>query len=97
MKTLLLLDGSSYLYRAFHALPDLRTSSGEPTGAIRGFIGMLRTLRQQVQADYLAQFAGLETGDLTIAMELWQTTAADVDRSVRAVEAAVEAARARVR
>jgi len=54
MKTLLLLDGSSYLYRAFHALPDLRTASGEPTGAIRGFIGMLRTLRQQVQADYLA-------------------------------------------
>jgi len=54
MKTLLLVDGSSYLYRAFHALPDLRTSSGEPTGAIRGFIGMLRTLRQQVHADYLA-------------------------------------------
>jgi DNA polymerase-1 len=54
MKTLLLVDGSSYLYRAFHALPDLRTSSGEPTGAIRGFISMLRTLRQQVDADYVA-------------------------------------------
>jgi DNA polymerase-1 len=54
MKTLLLLDGSSYLYRAYHALPDLRTAAGEPTGAIRGFIGMLRTLRQQVPADYLA-------------------------------------------
>jgi DNA polymerase-1 len=54
MKTLLLLDGSSYLYRAFHALPDLRTAAGEPTGAIRGFIGMLRTLRQQVPADYIA-------------------------------------------
>jgi DNA polymerase I len=54
MKTLLLLDGSSYLYRAFHALPDLRTAAGEPTGAIRGFIGMLRTLRQQVPADYMA-------------------------------------------
>ena len=54
MKTLLLVDGSSYLYRAFHALPDLRTTGGEPTGAIRGFIGMLRTLRQQVHADYLA-------------------------------------------
>jgi DNA polymerase-1 len=54
MKTLLLVDGSSYLYRAFHALPDLRTASGEPTGAIRGFIAMLRTLRQQVHADYLA-------------------------------------------
>ncbi len=54
MKTLLLVDGSSYLYRAFHALPDLRTSGGEPTGAIRGFIGMLRVLRQQFHADYLA-------------------------------------------
>jgi len=54
MKTLLLLDGSSYLYRAYHALPDLRTAAGEPTGALRGFIAMLRTLRQQVPADYLA-------------------------------------------
>jgi DNA polymerase-1 len=54
MKTLLLLDGSSYLYRAYHALPDLRTTSGEPTGALRGFIAMLRTLRQQVPADYIA-------------------------------------------
>ncbi len=54
MKTLLLVDGSSYLYRAFHALPDLRTAAGEPTGAIRGFIGMLRVLRQQFPADYLA-------------------------------------------
>ncbi len=54
MKTLLLLDGSSYLYRAYHALPDLRTAAGEPTGAIRGFISMLRTLRQQVPADYIA-------------------------------------------
>jgi DNA polymerase I len=43
--TLLLVDGSSYLYRAFHALPDLRTRSGEPTGAIRGVVSMLRRLR----------------------------------------------------
>ena len=54
MKTLLLVDGSSYLYRAYHALPDLRTSSGEPTGAIRGFISMLHVLRQQVEAQHLA-------------------------------------------
>ncbi len=54
MKTLLLVDGSSYLYRAYHALPDLRTSSGEPTGAIRGFISMLHVLRQQVAAEHLA-------------------------------------------
>jgi DNA polymerase I len=43
--TLLLVDGSSYLYRAFHALPDLRTRAGEPTGAIRGVVSMLRRLR----------------------------------------------------
>ena len=54
MKTLLLVDGSGYLYRAFHAMPDLRTSTGEPTGAIRGFIGMLRVLAEQSPADYRA-------------------------------------------
>jgi DNA polymerase-1 len=43
--TLVLVDGSSYLYRAFHALPDLRTRAGEPTGAIRGVVSMLRRLR----------------------------------------------------
>ncbi len=44
MSTLLLVDGSSYLYRAYHALPDLRTRSGEPTGALHGVINMLRRL-----------------------------------------------------
>jgi DNA polymerase-1 len=43
--TLLLVDGSSYLFRAFHAMPDLRTRAGEPTGAIRGVVSMLRRLR----------------------------------------------------
>lgn len=53
-KTLLLVDGSSYLYRAFHALPDLRNAAGEPTGAIYGMINMLRRLRNDQPADYLA-------------------------------------------
>ena len=44
MPTLLLVDGSSYLYRAFHAMPDLRNSRGEPTGAIYGVLNMLRRL-----------------------------------------------------
>ncbi|MDR1708154.1 MAG: DNA polymerase I [Candidatus Accumulibacter sp.] len=44
MPTLLLVDGSSYLYRAFHALPDLRNTRGEPTGAIHGVLNMLRRL-----------------------------------------------------
>lgn len=43
-KTLILVDGSSYLYRAFHALPDLRNAAGEPTGAIYGVLNMLRRL-----------------------------------------------------
>ena len=43
---LILVDGSSYLYRAFHALPPLNTSSGQPTGAIKGVINMLRRLHK---------------------------------------------------
>ena len=53
-KTLLLVDGSSYLYRAFHALPDLRNSAGEPTNAIRGVLSMLHRLRKDYAADYIA-------------------------------------------
>jgi len=51
-KTLLLVDGSSYLYRAFHALPDLRSPTGEPTGAILGVLNMLRRARSDFPADY---------------------------------------------
>ncbi|OIQ98264.1 DNA polymerase I [mine drainage metagenome] len=54
MKTLLLVDGSSYLYRAFHAMPDLRSPRGEPTGAIYGVLNMLRRLRADYPADYSA-------------------------------------------
>ena len=46
-KTLLLVDGSSYLYRAFHALPDLRGPGNVPTGALRGVVSMLKLLREQ--------------------------------------------------
>ncbi|HSH54607.1 MAG TPA: DNA polymerase I [Methylotenera sp.] len=54
MKTLLLVDGSSYLYRAFHALPDLRNSRNEPTNAIKGVLSMLRKLHKDYPADYSA-------------------------------------------
>lgn len=54
MKTLLLVDGSSYLYRAFHAMPDLRNSHNEPTGAIQGVLNMLRRLHKDYPADYSA-------------------------------------------
>ena len=56
MKTLLLVDGSSYLYRAFHALQraDLRNQKGEPTGAIYGVLNMLRRLHKETRADYSA-------------------------------------------
>ncbi len=57
-KTLLLVDGSSYLYRAFHAMPDLRVLPGDPssapTGAIRGMVNMLQSLRKDFPADYAA-------------------------------------------
>lgn len=51
---LLLVDGSSYLYRAYHALPDLRNPEGFPTGAIYGMINMLRKLRNDYPAQYSA-------------------------------------------
>jgi DNA polymerase-1 len=54
MPTLLLVDGSSYLYRAFHAMPDLRNKAGEPTGAVYGVINMLRRLDSDFKADYRA-------------------------------------------
>ena len=53
-KTLLLVDGSSYLYRAFHALPDLRSPDGTPTGAMHGMINMLRRLRVDYPAACIA-------------------------------------------
>ncbi|MBK9443895.1 MAG: DNA polymerase I [Comamonadaceae bacterium] len=57
-QTLLLVDGSSYLYRAFHAMPDLRAVPGDPssppTGAIRGMINMLQSLRKEVPAQFAA-------------------------------------------
>ena len=49
-----LVDGSSYLFRAFYALPDLRTTSGHPTGAIRGVISMLRRLAKDYPDSPLA-------------------------------------------
>ena len=52
--TLLLVDASSFVYRAFHAMPDLRSRSGLPTGAITGVINMLRRLRQDWPADFIA-------------------------------------------
>ncbi len=52
-KPLLLVDGSSYLYRAFHALPPLTTSRGEPTGAIYGVVNMLRKLLEDYQPTHI--------------------------------------------
>ncbi len=57
-RTLLLIDGSSYLYRAYHAMPDLRAVPGDPTspatGAIRGMINMVQSLRKEVPALFAA-------------------------------------------
>jgi len=53
MKRLVLIDGSSYLYRAFHALPPLSNEAGEPTGALFGVVNMLRAHLKE-QPDYIA-------------------------------------------
>jgi DNA polymerase-1 len=52
-KLLVLVDGSSYLFRAFHALPPLTNSSGQPTGAVVGVINMLRKLMAEQDPDYI--------------------------------------------
>ncbi len=51
---MLLVDGSSYLYRAYHAMPDLRAPDGFPTGAVHGFIAMMKRLREQFPAAHAA-------------------------------------------
>jgi len=49
---MLLVDGSSYLYRAYHAMPDLRGPGGVPTGAVHGFVAMMKRLREQYPAEH---------------------------------------------
>ncbi|UCB55294.1 MAG: DNA polymerase I, partial [Thiotrichales bacterium] len=51
---IILVDGSSYLFRAFHALPPLTNSKGQPTGAVYGVINMLRKLREEYRPEYMA-------------------------------------------
>ncbi len=53
-KPLVLVDGSSYLYRAFHALPALTNSRGEPTGAVYGVVNMLRRLLNDYDPEHVA-------------------------------------------
>lgn len=52
-KPLILVDGSSYLFRAFHALPPLTNSKGEPTGAMHGVLNMLDRLRKDYDPEYM--------------------------------------------
>ncbi len=52
-KTFLVIDGSNFLFRAFHALPPLKSPDGRPTGAIRGVINMFEKLMREFQPDYL--------------------------------------------
>jgi DNA polymerase-1 len=51
---LILVDGSSYLYRAFHAMPALANSRGEPTGAVYGVVNMLRRMLSEYDTEHLA-------------------------------------------
>ena len=52
--TLVLVDGSSYLFRAFHAMPSFTNSDGDPTGAVLGVVNMLRRLRGDYPSEYFA-------------------------------------------
>ncbi len=54
MPVLLLVDGSSFLYRAFYAMNDLHSSNGKPTGAIYGFLSMLEKLEKDIAHDFIA-------------------------------------------
>jgi DNA polymerase-1 len=54
IKTLYLVDGSSYIYRAYHALPNLTNSAGEPTGALLGVANMLRRLIKDAESENIA-------------------------------------------
>ncbi len=53
MKKILLIDGSSYLYRAYHALPDLRNQNNEPSGVIYGVLNMLKKTITEYSSDYV--------------------------------------------
>ena len=53
-KTLVIIDGSYYLFRAYHALPSFTNASGEPTGAIYGVMNMLKKAQELFQPDYFA-------------------------------------------
>ncbi|WP_060507840.1 DNA polymerase I [Pseudomonas sp. NBRC 111124] len=65
---LVLVDGSSYLYRAFHALPPLTTSKGMPTGAVKGVLNMLKSLRKQYPGSLFAVVFDAKGGTFRDAM-----------------------------
>ena len=69
-KALVLVDGSSYLYRAFHALPPLTTSKGEPTGAIHGVLNMLQKLIRDYEPEHIAVV--FDAGGKTFRDEMYE-------------------------
>ena len=92
---LLLVDGSSYLYRAYHALPDLRSPSGQPTGAIYGVLTMLQKLIKEEQPDYLAVI--FDRPEKTFRHELFpeykanrQTTPEDLISQIKPLHRAIK-------
>jgi DNA polymerase-1 len=68
-KPLVLVDGSSYLYRAFHAMPGLTTSNGEPTGALLGVLNMLNKLVEDYDPQHMAVV--MDAGGKTFRNEIY--------------------------
>lgn len=68
--TLILVDGSFYLYRAYHALPSLNNPAGEPTGAMYGVLNMLKSLLMQYQPSHVAVV--FDTKDKTFRDQLFE-------------------------
>src|SRR6188472_2681437 len=84
-KRLLLVDTPSYYYRAFHALPEFRSPSGEPTGAILGVVNMLRKLKQDFPSDYIA--AVLDPRGKTFRQAMPEPLAVQIEPMIETIRA----------
>ncbi len=91
----ILIDGSSYLYRAFHALPPLTTGDGRPTGAIKGVVSMVKKLVQEHAPRYLAVV--FDASGTTFRHELYAEYKANREKMPDELRAQIEPLHALIR